>query len=202
MWMLGFVEHGSMHVDAGFCGTWKDACGCWVLWNMEGCMWMLGFVEHGRMHVDAGFCGTWKDARGCWVLWNMEGCMWMLGFVEHGRMHVDARLYGCCDVLLGTYFLHLFQVKPDTVIEVWKAGHDSRAAVTKAGLKAIYSACWYLNLFSYGADWGKVRWLCEVLLLEFPVKYFCEQVGGGGGGVELCCPYALLFHHLSFGRLR
>ena len=54
------------------------------------------------------------------------------------------------------YMLWCPQVKPDTVIEVWKAGHDSRAAVTKAGLKAIYSACWYLNLFHYGADWGQV----------------------------------------------
>ena len=45
------------------------------------------------------------------------------------------------------------QVNPDTVVEVWKGNPDSRAAVTKAGLQAIYSACWYLNIIQYGPDW-------------------------------------------------
>ena len=51
-------------------------------------------------------------------------------------------------------FFPCVQVNPDTVIEVWKTGKpDSRAAVTKAGLQAIYSACWYLNIIQYGPDW-------------------------------------------------
>ena len=53
----------------------------------------------------------------------------------------------------------LHQVKPDTVIEVWKSGLDKMAAVTAAGLRGIYSTCWYLNIFYYGADdhWKQVR---------------------------------------------
>ena len=51
------------------------------------------------------------------------------------------------------------QVLPNTVIEVWKGGNNwgpEMAAVTKSGLKAVLSACWYLNYISYGTDWEKV----------------------------------------------
>ena len=46
------------------------------------------------------------------------------------------------------------------MIDVWKSNKDSRAAITKAGLRAIYSACWYLNRISYGADWHNVSIMC------------------------------------------
>jgi hexosaminidase len=45
------------------------------------------------------------------------------------------------------------QVKNDTVIEVWKSNQQVVAKVTAAGLRAIYSTCWYLNYISYSADW-------------------------------------------------
>ena len=49
------------------------------------------------------------------------------------------------------------QVLPDTVIDVWKGKWQSEMYnVTKAGLKTILSACWYLNLISYGQDWQNV----------------------------------------------
>ena len=49
-------------------------------------------------------------------------------------------------------------MKPDTVIEVWKSNLDKMAAVTKAGLRGIYSTCWYFNYFYYGANdhWKQV----------------------------------------------
>ena len=55
-----------------------------------------------------------------------------------------------CSLLLSSSSL---QVRPDTVVEVWKGNPDSRPAITKAGLQAIYSACWYLNIIRYGPDW-------------------------------------------------
>ena len=67
-------------------------------------------------------------------------------------------------------------MKPDTVIEVWKSNLDKMAAVTKAGLRGIYSTCWYLNYFYYGADdhWKEVcacensvccaLWMCVLLV--------------------------------------
>ena len=44
------------------------------------------------------------------------------------------------------------------MIDVWKGGADWMPEVykiTKAGLKTILSACWYLNEISYGEDWQK-----------------------------------------------
>lgn len=39
-------------------------------------------------------------------------------------------------------------------MEVWKDHQeDELAAVTKAGLRALLSSCWYLDYISYGADW-------------------------------------------------
>ena len=51
------------------------------------------------------------------------------------------------------------QVLPETVIGVWKGGDDWPSEmfnITKAGLKTILSACWYLDLISYGQDWQNV----------------------------------------------
>jgi len=46
------------------------------------------------------------------------------------------------------------QVRPDTIVEVWKGGYQAElSAVTAAGLKAIISSPWYLDYISYGADW-------------------------------------------------
>lgn len=49
------------------------------------------------------------------------------------------------------------QVKPDTIIHVWKEGavpyQHKMAQVTKAGYRALLSAPWYLNRISYGQDW-------------------------------------------------
>ena len=51
----------------------------------------------------------------------------------------------------------LWQVLPNTVIDVWKKGwEDEMKRVTASGLHAILSTCWYLNDISYGADWTKV----------------------------------------------
>ena len=41
------------------------------------------------------------------------------------------------------------------MIDVWIGSNwqDSVASVTKAGLRAVVSAPWYLDYISYGADW-------------------------------------------------
>ena len=57
------------------------------------------------------------------------------------------------------------------------------AAVTKAGLRGIYSTCWYLNYFYYGADdhWKEVcaceNSVCCVLCMDVcSVGSLCECV--------------------------
>ena len=51
------------------------------------------------------------------------------------------------------------KVKEDTIIHVWKGGSTSWAPkvneVTRAGLRALLSAPWYLNYIDYGSDWVK-----------------------------------------------
>ncbi|KAG9488093.1 hypothetical protein GDO78_007736 [Eleutherodactylus coqui] len=47
------------------------------------------------------------------------------------------------------------QLKPETVVEVWKENgyQQEMAAVTAAGFQVLLSAPWYLNRISYGQDW-------------------------------------------------
>jgi len=46
------------------------------------------------------------------------------------------------------------QVRPDTVVEVWRRGSARELAkVTAMGLKALLSTPWYLDYISYGPDW-------------------------------------------------
>ena len=56
------------------------------------------------------------------------------------------------------------------MISVWKRYQnisEELANVTAAGYKVILSACWYLNVISYGQDWMKVSptSLCEPMQL-------------------------------------
>lgn len=49
------------------------------------------------------------------------------------------------------------QLRPDTIIHVWKENRlqylKEMANVTRAGYRALLSAPWYLNRISYGQDW-------------------------------------------------
>ncbi|NXV77618.1 HEXB hexosaminidase, partial [Atlantisia rogersi] len=49
------------------------------------------------------------------------------------------------------------QLKPDTVVQVWKNNLYALelSSVTGAGLTAVLSAPWYLDYISYGQDWKK-----------------------------------------------
>ena len=54
----------------------------------------------------------------------------------------------------------------DPVIDVWKYYDKNWPStlfdVTKAGLKSIVSACWYLDIISYGEDWPHVSKMSTV----------------------------------------
>ena len=61
------------------------------------------------------------------------------------------------------------KVLPDTVVNIWKpAWKKETAKVTSKGLRAILSACWYLNHIHYGSDWPKVCIARQYFFLNFP----------------------------------
>ncbi|XP_058473050.1 beta-hexosaminidase subunit beta isoform X2 [Solea solea] len=49
------------------------------------------------------------------------------------------------------------KLKPDTVVHVWigSGSKEELGKVTAAGYKTVLSAPWYLDLISYGQDWGR-----------------------------------------------
>lgn len=51
----------------------------------------------------------------------------------------------------------MFQLKNDTVVEVWKENNmkEELQKVTGAGFTTILSAPWYLDYISYGQDWQR-----------------------------------------------
>ena len=51
----------------------------------------------------------------------------------------------------------------DTVIQIWKGDAGDVERVTSAGMRAIFSTCWYLDHIRYGQDWD--------------TYYRCEQLG-------------------------
>ena len=57
----------------------------------------------------------------------------------------------------------IMQMTLDTVIQIWMGDAGDLERVTSAGMRAIYSTCWYLDYISYGQDWDKY--------------YRCEQLG-------------------------
>lgn len=74
------------------------------------------------------------------------------------------------------------QLRPDTIIHVWKENSlqylNEMANVTSAGYRALLSAPWYLNRISYGQDWIQA-YKVEPLNFEgvFPVSPFCVAAG-------------------------
>lgn len=66
-------------------------------------------------------------------------------------------MFCCCtDAVRRLYVCLWGQVRPDTIIHVWKNNlpyAEEMANVTKAGYRALLSAPWYLNRISYGQDW-------------------------------------------------
>ena len=69
------------------------------------------------------------------------------------------------------------QLAADTVVNVWK-NYGIRKAdaemqfVTQKGYKAITSACWYLNILSYGEDWHKY-YQCDPMVCFANVLSLC-----------------------------
>lgn len=70
------------------------------------------------------------------------------------------------------------QLRPDTIIHVWKENNlqylNEMANVTRSGYRALLSAPWYLNRISYGQDWIEA-YKVEPLMFEgvFLVSPFC-----------------------------
>lgn len=70
------------------------------------------------------------------------------------------------------------EVKPDTVVEVWKNPYpDEMAKVTAKGYRTILSTCWYLDYISYGADW-KNYYACEPYSFNGTAKQKELVIGG------------------------
>lgn len=74
------------------------------------------------------------------------------------------------------------QLRPDTIIHVWKDNNmqylKEMANVTGAGYQALLSAPWYLNRISYGQDWIEA-YKVEPLSFEGVslVSTFCMAAG-------------------------
>jgi len=70
------------------------------------------------------------------------------------------------------------KVNPDTVVNVWKGDfNDTLDRVTKAGLKAILSSCWYLNYISYGSDWPSY-YACDPMDFNGSIEQHALVMGG------------------------
>lgn len=65
---------------------------------------------------------------------------------------------------------NLFQLKDDTVVEVWMGNkmEEELQNVTGAGFTTILSAPWYLDYISYGQDWQRYY---KVEPLSFPGQF-------------------------------
>lgn len=100
-----------------------------------------------------------------------------------------------------TGFTCALQVRPDTIIHVWKENStpymEEMANVTKAGYRALLSAPWYLNRISYGQDW-MAAYQVEPLKFEgvFFVSLSCMaarlSLGGSARAGFLANPFSLL----------
>lgn len=64
---------------------------------------------------------------------------------------------------------YAFQVRPDTIVELWKDARNEGSnetwqkfalSVANKGYDMILSSPWYLNYISYGEDW-KIYYLVE-----------------------------------------
>lgn len=64
----------------------------------------------------------------------------------------------------------MFQLKADTVVEVWMGNkmEEELQNVTGAGFTTILSAPWYLDYISYGQDWKRYY---SVEPLSFPGQF-------------------------------
>ncbi|XP_077548175.1 beta-hexosaminidase subunit alpha-like [Haemaphysalis longicornis] len=82
-------------------------------------------------------------------------------FVHPGKIYAT-RLFRAIKNLRKTYVMwqevfdnHITMPK-DAVVQVWKQPQEIELeAVTAAGMRALLSACWYLDYIGYGRDWKK-----------------------------------------------
>ena len=100
-----------------------------------------------------------------------------------------------------TGFTCALQVRPDTIIHVWKENStpymEEMANVTKAGYRALLSAPWYLNRISYGQDWMAAYQVeplkFEGVFLVSPCRMAADlSLGGSARAGCLANPFSLL----------
>lgn len=88
------------------------------------------------------------------------------------------------------------QLRPDTIIHVWKESSppymEEMANVTRAGYPALLSAPWYLNRISYGQDW-MAAYQVEPLKFKgvFPGPHMTADLSLRGSSRAGCLPNPL-----------
>lgn len=84
--------------------------------------------------------------------------------------------------------LILCQVRPDTIIQVWREEtpvHYTKEMelITRAGFRALLSAPWYLNHITYGPDWSEI-YMVEPLDFKGESRELCLRTRGGWAGAR------------------
>lgn len=90
----------------------------------------------------------------------------------------SSRKMGSGYIVWQEVFDNEVKLNPDAIVQVWNGDAYTIDRITNAGMKALFSSCWYLDYISYGQDWDKY-YRCD----QLSYKTFNESLFIGG---EVC----------------